>query len=570
MADLNQTLVENPEDLLIPNEKLQRSALEGIKNSLDPIAQKYSIFDTVHIDGLDAEQVWAQAQMIVDGAVDKLFSKLSDLTSGIPDEAAGSEGSEEQDSEDLESLSELDGEQHDSELENVSQDEHEDIDDSELEEEVDHEAADASQDEEEEDVSEGEGPDSLNKGLFNLADFQQQVLAMEKEPEDDDEIDYFNEVEDSESDGEAHFEDFFAPPAKHAKKRLTKADKQAFAEDEELDQVMDSTKKDLFGDEDESEPEEDGEQLSKHERQQLELEKQIRQLEDENVGAKFWAAKGEVRASQRPQDSLINTELEFDRNAKPAPVVTQEVTNSLEEMIRDRIKNEKFDDIPKRLPPQGPRKSRELPEVSESKSTKSLAELYEEDKMREENPDYYQQKDNAVVDAAHKEIADMYNELSRKLDALSSWHYTPKPAQESISIVTDAPAISMEEAQPVAMASGSMLAPQEVYVPSKGNKAEVVGRDNLPVSRDELSREDKHKARRKAKAQKARANAAKQERERARAAAEPKAKRSSKDKVFETLEKGNVTFMDKRGTKRDLRGNEVTDAKKTNANHLKL
>lgn len=44
-----------------------------------------------------------------------------------------------------------------------------------------------------------------------------------------------------------------------------------------------------------------------------------------------------VTAATRPRNSALEVDLDFDHNKRPAPVITEEVTASLEELIKKRI-----------------------------------------------------------------------------------------------------------------------------------------------------------------------------------------------------------------------------------------
>ena len=60
--------------------------------------------------------------------------------------------------------------------------------------------------------------------------------------------------------------------------------------------------------------------------------------------------KGEADSRSRPLNSLLEETLDFDVNAKPVPVVTEEVTRGLEDIIKYRIIEGAFDDpVKKRL-----------------------------------------------------------------------------------------------------------------------------------------------------------------------------------------------------------------------------
>ncbi|CAN6596345.1 U3 small nucleolar RNA-associated protein Mpp10p [Trichomonascus vanleenenianus] len=580
-SQLLELLTNKPGNLLLADGNVKDAFLAAVKESLDPIASRYSIFDQVHTDGLDAEQVWAQARMVVDGVVDKLLGEE------IPPLLKRKR--EDEDEEDDESLEEsLSG----SDLETMDMDDEDDF-----EEEDDEEEKEGDDEEEsgEDDDLKKPKTNELDDGFFRIEDFKKQILAMENDEfmnqdddEEDEEVDFFADpdAEEEEDDLEnIKYDDFFARAKKnHKNNKFNKSKRVQFKAEPEVKNIesesdeekqyadaMDSmekelqeSKKDLF-DSDEEDAEGSTENLSTFEKQQKAIMQQIRELERENIGEKHWTVKGEAKGSQREKDSLLEADLDFERSSKPVPVITQEITESLEDMIRRRIATYNFDDLPRRLPDTLPefRKSRDV-EVQETKSQKSLAELYEDDIARA-NGEYKDEKD-AKLEEAHKEIIEMYNSISHKLDALCSWNYTPKAPKPSISIVANTSAISMEDAQPTAMATESMLAPQEVYTPGADKaKGEVIGRNGMPIAKAEMSREEKKRERRRTKAKKAKLAAEREETEKSRAQ-----KKGSKADIMQTLKKGNVTVIGKQGEKRDLSGKLKVDHGRKGASHLKL
>jgi U3 small nucleolar RNA-associated protein MPP10 len=576
MTSLIDILGSRPQDLLVPNDELKESSLKAVKDALDPIAGQYSIFDQVHVDGLDAEQVWTQVQMVVDGAIDKLLGEV------IPKLGSKRIRSEVDSDEDVSENEE--GEDNFSTLvqhgSDVEPDEELDEEmDGEMDEEMDYEEEENEEENEEEEEQshdeQGLPQSELDSGLFRLADFQKQILDMEQDDDDDGNINYFADAaeQDTDSEGEdMRYDDFFATPKsiKSTVKNIRDQEEddsefEGLEMDDQIEQVMETTRKDLFADDDDDNDKEH-KGMSRFEKQQMEIMKQIRQLEDENVAKKEWTVRGEVKARDRPLDSLVETDLDFERNVKPVPVITSEVTESLEDIIRRRIKTEKFDDIPRRIPDTLPEfKASKLVEVQETKSQKSLAELYEEDYVKNANPDTYQDAESEKVQAAHKEIVDLYGSLARKLDALSAWNYTPKAPKPAISIVSNAPAITMEDAQPIAMSTESMLAPQEVYRPGATDKREVVHSNGIPVAKAEMTREERKREKRRQKAKKAKMFKEKDEKQQARAQ-----KEGSKANIIETLKKANVTVIGKKGEKRDVSGKLMKEKPKPAASNLKL
>lgn len=588
---LIETIKERPQDILLPNAGLNTNALENVKKSFDPIVKGYSIFDQMHVEGLDAEQVWAQAQMVVDGVVDKLLSDEIPVLQAGKKRVAKEMSSDEEEDEEEEDVSmegvvgegESDSDNYndpdDSLRVNVDEDEEggvEGLEKDESEEEGD--------DNDDEDEKKNQPPGAaLNDRFFNIDEFNQQVLALEQEDydfdDDDEEIDYFKDMQGEEGEEEAKYKDFFDPPTKQKKKNKRVKIQEPEEEFQGLDiedeygnveHAMENARKELFESDDDEADNDDGqeqsnERLSTFEKQQQDIMKQIQDLENENVAQKHWTVRGEIKKSDRPQESLIYEDLDFERSSKPVPVITQEVTESLEDTIKRRIRLEQFDDIPKRLPTATPqfKKSRDA-DVQETKSQKSLAELYEDDYRKEHDPTYTDAK-NDQLDGSHHEIIDLYNSIAHKLDSLCSFNYTPKAPKPTISIKSNAASISMEDAQPSTQSSTSMLAPQEVYTPSTDDKREVVGRNNMPVAKAEMTREQRKRQRKRDKAKHAKQQATKHEKQRALAE-----KSGSKADVMSTLKKENVTIIDKKGEKRSVDGKVQKDKRASTSAGFKL
>merc|ERR1712087_328557 len=103
------------------------------------------------------------------------------------------------------------------------------------------------------------------------------------------------------------------------------------------------------------------------------------QLEREALAEKPWQMVGETKGTKRPVNSLLEATPDFECATKMAPLITVDHTISIEEMIKQRILAEDWDDvIPRKLPDIGLNRSNgDLPEVSQEKSRLSLGELYE-------------------------------------------------------------------------------------------------------------------------------------------------------------------------------------------------
>ena len=64
----------------------------------------------------------------------------------------------------------------------------------------------------------------------------------------------------------------------------------------------------------------------------------IGKLEDAAVADKSWMLSGEVGRKARPVNSLLEEDVLFEYATKIAPVITEEYTLSIEDIIKRRIK----------------------------------------------------------------------------------------------------------------------------------------------------------------------------------------------------------------------------------------
>ncbi|RHY56854.1 hypothetical protein DYB38_001709 [Aphanomyces astaci] len=237
--------------------------------------------------------------------------------------------------------------------------------------------------------------------------------------------------------------------------------------------------------------------LSTHQRRSTHLHDQIKSLEDEALGDKPWALKGEVKGMARPENSLLEADLEYDRPTKVAPIITVEVTQELEELIKTRIRDENYDDVVRKLAVNdGAQK--EAAELSMEKSKEGLGDVYEKEFMKSAMGF----EDTSELKKEQDEIDVMFQKLCWKLDALTNFHYTPKPVVREMHVTPAAPAITMEEAVPIAVSDANLHAPEEVY--DKKHKRDGVVRSREEMSQDErkAARNAKKHARRKSRQQK--------------------------------------------------------------------
>lgn len=375
---------------------------------------------------------------------------------------------------------------------------------------------------------------------------------------------------------DVYYKDFFAPPAKKKKpgsfKKRPAMERPPQPDEADIERAENDVRRDLFDDMSDHSGSEDAlsdvsagnpkSRRSAHERRQAKLAEEIRKLESELVAKRAWTLSGEASAVDRPVNSLLEEDLDFEHVGKPVPLITEEVSETIEALIKRRILAQEFDELIRRRPDtlNNPKHARRgLVEVEDKKGDKSLAELYEEEHTKNADPDAYVSQSDDKLKRDEEEIKRMWQDVCGRLDALSSWHYKPKPAAPTLTVVADVATIAMEDAQPATaqgVAGGeSMIAPQEVYAPSKriAEEGEVVAKDGLPVARQEMSRDDKLRKRRR-------------EKERIRKAGGLDAtkhvsgKAKAQQETMNDLKKGGVRVINRKGEVMGLDGKKATDA----------
>ncbi|MCJ1435521.1 U3 snoRNP protein [Xylographa pallens] len=380
------------------------------------------------------------------------------------------------------------------------------------------------------------------------------------------------------------YEDFFAPPPLPTKKRARRPlpKTQPPPSEDDIQHTISAVRRDLFEDEPSPAPSDaedapnpsstPSNNLSTHQKRQAALASQIRALEAANVAKREWTLAGEARAAERPLNSLLEEDLDFERAGKPVPVITAAVSEDIEALIKRRILARQFDEVLRRRPdslrgaPSGEGVRRGRVELDDAKSKVGLGELYAEEHLRDVDPEGFVDTRDAAVGKAHAEIERLWGEVSAKLDALSSWHYRPKPAEVVVRVLGDVPAVRMEEARPSGVGGvgagegASMLAPQEVYAGGEGAEKGEVVRAGGVVGREEMTREEKLRRRRREKErgrkkEGGRREGGKREGEKG-AAVEGKKKKGEKEVVAE-LKRGGVKVIGKKGEVRDVEGKMV-------------
>ncbi|XP_044738313.1 U3 small nucleolar ribonucleoprotein protein MPP10 [Chrysoperla carnea] len=356
------------------------------------------------------------------------------------------------------------------------------------------------------------------------------------ESDDSDSIDLFAPSDEESEDNDyndLHYNQFFDSPEKEGKveNNLENDDK---SENEEG-----SVAEEEEEDEDKASEENVEVQPSTFELRQERLQKKIGHLENNNVGEKSWQLKGEVTANSRPQNSLLEEILDFDVTAKPSIVITEQTNMRLEDIILQRIKDKAWDSVQRKAKPvNDPLEFKKKLALDSEKSKESLAQIYEKEYLKQKEslePEF------KVPDEEPPEkikTTAMITNLISKLDALSHFYFTPRLVKPEVKIVSNLPAITMEEVAPVTVSDATLLAPEEIKPKKKG----------VPMAKEERTTTDKKRERR-FKKNKQRKRHLEQEKKSAMAIGEPRNKKQAKEQNINILKQvtkdRNVSLMEK-------------------------
>ncbi|KAG5730042.1 U3 small nucleolar ribonucleoprotein mpp10 [Termitomyces sp. T112] len=229
-------------------------------------------------------------------------------------------------------------------------------------------------------------------------------------------------------------------------------------------EAIERLKDDLFADEGDDTDKND---LSTHEKRMAELREQIAELESENVGPKDWVLMGEAGSRSRPQNSVLEEDLEFERATKAVPVVTEDTVRSLEERIKARISENRFDDVIRIRPlDDRPFLPSRVFELKDTKSAQSLAQIYEDEYVATRTGGAAGEDRDGKLKKEHEEIEKLWEGICHKLDALCNSYFMPKQPKAIISTVSNVSTATLESALPTTKSITTMLAPEEVFTPS--------------------------------------------------------------------------------------------------------
>ena len=229
----------------------------------------------------------------------------------------------------------------------------------------------------------------------------------------------------------------------------------------------------------------DKRKLSTHEMRSQKLQQQTLRLEEDMMAEKPWKMMGEARGTNREVDSLLDSTPEFEVAFKPPPILTPQHAADIESMIKKRIVDEDWDDVvPRELPDIGVRKrgGGEAPDVSQEKSKLGLGELYEREYLKKTiGYDRDAAEKQTEEGAAKEEMKRLFANLCSQLDALSNYHFAPRPVADEADVQNreDVPAIAMEEVLPLHVSRSRGVAPEEVHAAGRGRKSVLKGESEL-------------------------------------------------------------------------------------------
>ncbi|XP_022687836.1 U3 small nucleolar ribonucleoprotein protein MPP10-like isoform X2 [Varroa jacobsoni] len=250
-------------------------------------------------------------------------------------------------------------------------------------------------------------------------------------------------------------------------------------ENNELEGALKTTR-DLFKDSDDNKTEDEN-KMSTFEKNEKKLRERITKLEEVRLAEKGWQMRGEVSAKNRPENSLMEEHLDFDHQTRQAPQITRTLTQKLEDWILQRIKDKAWDDVVRKVKPtEEVFEFRRRLTLDQEKSKVGLAEVYEQEflKMKE--------GEKEATNPEYDEIKKLMGALFKQLDALSNYHFMPRPAQAELKLINNLPTIAVEEVAPATVSDATMLAPEEIR---EKPKREV-------LAKDERSKTDKNRERR--------------------------------------------------------------------------
>lgn len=393
VLDRTSSFVKKPERFLNneSNDDFEKSKIllkvlyDGTKMATnDSVQASLKTLPELIIDEFDEEQVWAGVELQNSFVYEESVAKINQLTSlplaALDFHAVANEVNEEE-SNDEESEDDFQlpiAEENGSEMS-------EDEDNLEMEDDHDDEALEEEEEESADQDSIFDDPDFQNMSDSDLDDKLPLFDKTDSEDEDEDENEEKKEAKENELEDKATdylsqafkamksnanndgIEDKFlkldemdrfldAEDAKAMRNNVEERDDDGidyFDDDEQEEEADEKVMyKDFFDPVEGENNDDSGEMKSTHEMRTMRLNKKIKEMEKEVVsGDKPWQMTGEVAAIERPENALLQEHLDYDTVTKQAPIITEEVSKRLEDIIKQRIKDLAWDDVERKIKP---------------------------------------------------------------------------------------------------------------------------------------------------------------------------------------------------------------------------
>jgi len=505
LESLTQTLDEKPYNVFSQKntqdfEKLVKTSLKELNDCFVNQQKKTgSKLQELYVNKFDEEQIWSQMKSndnLVNSKADNFISSILaniDQISLLPGSKKTQQIRGRQEEEEEENFDEEDW--------GGEEDEDEDEDEEGEEMEDDEEGVEYEEDYDGEDLEEGgNGDEDIDA---NFAANEQEASDAEEELRKFEELDRYLEdeeikIDDDEEDGEGGLDDedddeeggigFDDGDDEDFEGDLKKLRLVAESEDEEdddaqagpqvddaevEDDIFDRAREDLLADNDEDEEVLKGDKG---------MTSEIDALEKKLLEKKAWQTQGEVKAGQRPVNSLLEETLDYNITKKASKKITPEYSGNLEAIIKQRILDEAWDDpIEYTLGKHIKETFNSLEEINFEKSSKGLGQIYEEDYKK----DVMGIKAATPDDENKKEIELLFKKLSYNLDVLANLSFTPKGIFETTKIVPNVASINLEEKTPLSFSSRQAKAPQELFNP---NKVQLESKEELTTAENRKAR----------------------------------------------------------------------------------